>query len=272
MAQVENFPSLINIDSGVVVERHEYYDGSSLWGLINGGADIYLEYGMTRMLLEEVSSKAGQLRAEIYQMDSPSSAFGIYSISKGKDTASIPGANYWSYKGKYQVQFCKGCYYGSLMFQTPSEDIRTLAVRLANQLANKIPEPAWEFPGAYSSESLSPFIHKTRYFRGVLGIQNGAPDWLPVFENIEGFELIVTPVQRDGYHIDVAFIRFTDISSGENELKKSNFLPGLENYPDSTGAIYFYKPMDKEWYLAVSGNGNYHEISNMINSLTIWFK
>ena len=49
----DDFPILSVGDvEGMKIERTEYYDGNALWGLINGGADIYLEYGFDELAFQ----------------------------------------------------------------------------------------------------------------------------------------------------------------------------------------------------------------------------
>ncbi|MDZ7767485.1 MAG: DUF6599 family protein [Melioribacteraceae bacterium] len=62
--------------------RSEIYVGEELWGLINGGADLYLEYGLDRTLLQEVVHNGKNYRIEVYGMTNIDAAFGIYSINK----------------------------------------------------------------------------------------------------------------------------------------------------------------------------------------------
>ncbi len=38
---------------GFMLNRNECFDGGSLWGYMNGGADIYLEYGFEKLRVEE---------------------------------------------------------------------------------------------------------------------------------------------------------------------------------------------------------------------------
>ena len=79
-AQEKNdFPVLCVEDfEGINIERTEYYDGNALWGLINGGADIYLEYGFDELAFQTVEWLEQHFRVEIYLMTDEEAAFGIY--------------------------------------------------------------------------------------------------------------------------------------------------------------------------------------------------
>lgn len=61
------------------------YSGEDLFTMINGGADIYIEYGFVQVAAVEYSNQSHSLTAEIYEMSDESSAFGIYSVSKSRN-------------------------------------------------------------------------------------------------------------------------------------------------------------------------------------------
>jgi hypothetical protein len=59
----------------------EQYDHNSLWGYIDGGADLYLEYGFNKVTAQEVLIDSFHFKVDIYEMNSPEAAFGIFSVS-----------------------------------------------------------------------------------------------------------------------------------------------------------------------------------------------
>ena len=60
------------------------YRGDKLFVMINGGADIYHEYGFTQVLSAEYADVHGKsLTLEIYEMESPAAAYGIYTFKIG---------------------------------------------------------------------------------------------------------------------------------------------------------------------------------------------
>ena len=59
----------------------EIYVGDDLYVFINGGAEIYHEYGFNKVVYNEYKDKnENSINVEIYEMKSPESAFGIYSF------------------------------------------------------------------------------------------------------------------------------------------------------------------------------------------------
>ena len=62
----------------------EVYEGEDLFLYINGGADIYHEYGFVKVTSAEYSKEgAGRISVELYRMADPVSAFGIFSFRTG---------------------------------------------------------------------------------------------------------------------------------------------------------------------------------------------
>lgn len=88
----------------------QIYVGDDLFTFINGGADIYHEYGFNRVITQEFVSSDNQhsINVEIYEMNDPASAFGIYTFkigNKGKKLSIGQDAllqnyylNFWKWK------------------------------------------------------------------------------------------------------------------------------------------------------------------------------
>jgi hypothetical protein len=57
------------------------FSGESLFDHINGGADIYLEYGFATLVLQQYKKAEKAVSLEIYRMDDPAAAYGIFSYS-----------------------------------------------------------------------------------------------------------------------------------------------------------------------------------------------
>ncbi|RPI04869.1 MAG: hypothetical protein EHM64_08550, partial [Ignavibacteriae bacterium] len=56
------------------------YSGTDLFKLIDGGADIFLEYGFKKVVVQRYSDRnENSIDIEIYEMEDSSSAYGIFS-------------------------------------------------------------------------------------------------------------------------------------------------------------------------------------------------
>jgi hypothetical protein len=75
------FPSSDEIKQWVRSDSIRIFEGRELYLLIDGGADIYLEYGFVRAGTERFANAAGnQISLEMYEMKGPESAYGIFSF------------------------------------------------------------------------------------------------------------------------------------------------------------------------------------------------
>ncbi|MBE0642200.1 MAG: hypothetical protein IH599_09195 [Bacteroidales bacterium] len=63
----------------VKLQNDRYFDGNSLWGYMNGGADLYLEYGFRALRVQDMVVDSQEIRLEIFRMDDPYSSRALYS-------------------------------------------------------------------------------------------------------------------------------------------------------------------------------------------------
>lgn len=72
------------------VEDPQQYRGDELFMMIDGGADIYHEYGFSQVVAGEYENAEGKfIRLEIYEMTSPQAAYGIYSFKTSADGKTL---------------------------------------------------------------------------------------------------------------------------------------------------------------------------------------
>lgn len=86
----ENLEALLPAENEVVgwtrTDLLQSYRGDDLFMMIDGGADIYHEYGFVQVLETEYVDDHGKaIKLEIYEMESPAAAYGIYSFKVGDD-------------------------------------------------------------------------------------------------------------------------------------------------------------------------------------------
>ncbi len=64
--------------------KPDYAKGDDLFTLINGGAEIYHEYGFKQAISQSYKNKKGKsFNIEIYEMESPEATYGVYSFKTG---------------------------------------------------------------------------------------------------------------------------------------------------------------------------------------------
>ncbi|MCX6561922.1 MAG: hypothetical protein NTZ26_15615, partial [Candidatus Aminicenantes bacterium] len=62
------------------------FTGQDLFNQIDGGAELFLEFGFARMRLQAFARGKSELTLNAYEMESAASALGIYLMKMGKET------------------------------------------------------------------------------------------------------------------------------------------------------------------------------------------
>jgi hypothetical protein len=88
------------------------FTGQDLFNQIDGGAELFLEFGFSKMRLQAYTRDKSELTLNAYEMESAASALGIYLMKMGKETPfpevaarnSSEEAQLTVFKGRYFVQ------------------------------------------------------------------------------------------------------------------------------------------------------------------------
>ena len=86
------------------------FPGSELYGHIDGGAEIFFEFGFQEATVQAYRSPAGEIVVESYRMSDPLAALGIYLGKCGKETPD-PGLRERHTAGRYQLTFVRDRYF-----------------------------------------------------------------------------------------------------------------------------------------------------------------
>lgn len=76
-------------------DRLVTFTRADLYNYIDGGAELFLEFGFERVYVQRYSSGNSELTLEIYEMESPESALGVYLAKCGQETPleGLPARN-----------------------------------------------------------------------------------------------------------------------------------------------------------------------------------
>lgn len=166
------------------------FTGTSLYGYIDGGAELYLEYGFSEAVVSEASFQGGKYKTEVYKMNGPEEAFGIFSVSKYR-CLSIPSLTKFTCQTKYQLQLCKGPYYISIINGTGSKSDSSAMLQIGTILAGKIKEPDPQFTDYLPGVPIDSLKTNCFLAKGRLGIVNGYPDLEDFFSGIIGYTAVI---------------------------------------------------------------------------------
>jgi hypothetical protein len=153
-------------------EAQKSYRGDRLYLMINGGADVYHEYGFTQVLSAEYEEVGGKsIKLEIYEMESPAAAYGIYTFKIGAGGKEL-AIGQEGLLEDYYLNFWKGNMLVTVIGQDPEEETVRGVVALAKAVAARIAETG-ERPELSRLMLRKPlaFSHP-KYVRGSLGVMN----------------------------------------------------------------------------------------------------
>lgn len=125
----------------------EFYEPQNLFDYINGQADMYLDYGFQLLITREYAAKEDSiLTVEIYRMESPRHAFGIYAAERTPEDKAVDLGGE-GFLGANILAFWKGPYYCRILFYQMSPELDPVLRKTGRLIAEKI-------PGSYSMPEL----------------------------------------------------------------------------------------------------------------------
>ena len=83
------------------------FDKNNLYNYINGGADLFIEFGFKQLTVQNYKYGEYEVSLEVYEMESPTSALGVYLMKCG-DEQPIEGIDARNTGNKYQFTMVKG--------------------------------------------------------------------------------------------------------------------------------------------------------------------
>jgi hypothetical protein len=216
-AQSVLVPHALSGMNGTVSVQTRTFTETSLYGYIDGGAELYLEYGFDTLVVAEMVIDGRDIKAEVYHMKDPGAAFGIFSVSRFRCNSGRKLTEHIC-RSAYQIQFCKGPYYVSIINDTGSETDQKRSEELASLLIDNISEPSFE-PAIYYSEGVDEeSMRGAVLVRGPLGIYNGIPGLLEKLGSATDYSALLVKNGRD----TIASLLFNNETAAEHFLKNNN--------------------------------------------------
>jgi len=120
------------------------FSEKNLYGRINGGAELFFEFGFIRLDVQEYVHDEDRIIFEVYTMEDPIAALGIY-LHKTLNETPMAGINSRNTANQYQINVCKGKYYIQVLCPSGKREYATLMAGLTNKITAQtpdIPEPA----------------------------------------------------------------------------------------------------------------------------------
>ena len=163
------------------------YAGKNLFLLVDGGADLFFEYGFARALTAEYSRLSDSpAAAELYEMTTPSAAYGLFtSFTAGTGTTVPIGQE--AVLGEGYCIFWKGSHVGMLTAASVESTSVGMLLQLAQALERQIPQTG-RLPDLCAQLREGGLESRTMvYVRGKLALGNHFPHaWSEHFPASEG--------------------------------------------------------------------------------------
>ena len=120
------------------VDPPKRFTQANLYGYIDGGAELFLEYGFERLTVQKYRNGADELTIEAYRMTDPTAATGIYLMKAGKE-APAAGFKERHTANRYQLMFCRNRYYVIVNNLSGREAFARAQVNFASYIAPRLP-------------------------------------------------------------------------------------------------------------------------------------
>lgn len=153
----------------------QLFSGEELFSYIDGGAEIYYEYGFRRILVQDYRDSAGQaISLEIFEMLSPQSAYGIYRFKTSRQGRRLDLGDECQL-ADYYLNLWKGHFLVTITAQHATDRAQPALLLFARIVERKIKENAAEPPLVLLLPEAGLISQSLKYFKGPLGLYNIYP-------------------------------------------------------------------------------------------------
>jgi hypothetical protein len=164
-------PTLSELEGWKITSEPQVYIGDDLFSLIDGGADLYLEYGFNQVVSAQYTDPSlNNIQVEIYEMVDAPSAYGIFSITQQASEWSKQYGNQSSVNHDY-ISFWKSKYYVILSWSSKQNLDEPTMAGLADLIGQKIPDEG-NYPVLLHVFQDEDMDKKAIYLKGNLALSN----------------------------------------------------------------------------------------------------
>jgi hypothetical protein len=204
------------------------FQGGNLFNYIDGGAEIFLEFGFGRLLVQDYKKGNSEIVLELFEMESPESALGIYLMKCGTETPveGVPARNSGD---KTQFTIVKGPAFIHINNLDAGASLLPAMVELARSVLETIPQdrPVTLLEGLPSEGRIT---GSERLIRGPYALQSiftlGEGDILGLEGKI--FALAADYRDQEGEPSSRIFVAYRDEARAVEAFRK--LVAGLDPY------------------------------------------
>lgn len=212
--------------SDVNIKREREFTGTALYGFMNGGSDLFLEYGFQSLRVIELVYQNEEYTVEIYKMPTPEDAFGIYSLHTFK-CLQADSIRYFDCLSAYQLQAAIGNTYFSIVFPSGSKKAKAGAEELLVFYTDKTNNDSPILPDVIK-KLVPPYSGVIKYLKGELAIANAYPVLWSLFEGFKDYRIWL--IKRSPRLPVEALVTFALPEESERFAEKNNHQKITEKY------------------------------------------
>ena len=132
-------PDVSDFSELSIVEKPQVYSGFDLYTMIDGGADVYFEYGFEQALsVAYLFNGSERIELQIYKMESAGAAFGIFSYARLETDYFIRDDKVMIATNKYYNLILKGKYYLVLSWNNSTTALSEVSGEFTRELVENI--------------------------------------------------------------------------------------------------------------------------------------
>lgn len=154
-----------------VVVPAETYNPETVWNYLNSDVDLYLEFGFTSLMVQNIIWDNEKVKVEVFRMGSPADAFGVFSL-KILGCLHRDSVYAFSCNTRFQYQMAYGIFYFLISGEPATENLQQRFSSIAAALMMKNPQQILKIPEPFTLPALKQGYNNLAYIRGPVGLQN----------------------------------------------------------------------------------------------------
>jgi hypothetical protein len=253
------FPLKGELKNWKISDSVKVYKGDELYNYIDGGAEVFMEYGFKQVASASYLDKNNnQLQVEVYEMSDSIAAYGAYTFylnGKGKVLKEVPDGIFLDY---YAV-FCKSNMLVVISLSTPNDSLISTIEGLAKFISTKIPQISFApalITGFANSGMAEGYI---KFVKGNVGLGNFykfIPGDAFKFKEGIGFTLSGTKVMILKYDSELLAISGLDetLKKMQEKNKETSFIKFKGGFSFSDYKLNQVKCMNYKNYIVILVN------------------
>jgi hypothetical protein len=227
-----------------LISQTSVLTGQDFRDYLKGSGEIFLEYGFRSLLVQDLRWKTEHVILEAYEMIDPTSAYGIYSVSRNgcliKD--SLTSFDCFSRAG-YQAAI--GRFYLKITTDVPSPGDKEFFTVLTKKFMSNNPDSLFQLPSEFQQYQIRRFGRDPYCTKGVLGVNHSPVPWQNLFTMVRNtMFVIILPFERDVYFARISFTAESDKMTFLQRAGMMNGFTPLPNITTSDGLYREYRQID----------------------------